>query len=471
MRQRLYSILRSRRLAVWLIVATVLYSFVGTLVPQEYFTPAAEMSTWAAANPGLAAISSALGLHNAFRNPAFLVLALLLTASTVACSVERTARARSEYTGMRTVSPRDRDRLLANPSRSFVLRGGDPGDALDTAEEVLRDAGLSILRDGDAVSGSSRAWGLLGSPLFHWSLAALFVFAALGQATRSEGKIGLPVGHPVMDHQDSYQVVRRGPFASPPGSGGTWLASDFVPELIDRGVERGFAARVSLSDEDDRRVASGVVYPNRPLRSGSMLAHRDGWGLATVIALEGPEGQEIGRRFDYYDFETMEPDGRIRVDLEAPADLGVTALIAAIPLDRMPSGQGAFRTGIPQDPRVEFAYVAPDGSGVSAQELRPGDVLPLPEGGMSLRLIDVTPYFRAMVVVDWTVPFVYASFLLATIFAALALFWPPRRVLCAVDTSGSETRLKVSLRARRIDPAFGARIANALQERLGDRTG
>lgn len=61
------------------------------------------------------------------------------------------------------------------------------------------------------VAGWAGRIGLIGSPLFHWSLVGLFVAVVLGQATMSTGLIGVPEGRSVAEEADQYGTLEKGP--------------------------------------------------------------------------------------------------------------------------------------------------------------------------------------------------------------------------------------------------------------------
>lgn len=419
----------------------------------------------------LAPVVALLGLHDAFRTPLFLLIALTLTLSTMACAWERSRTAMAEYRAWRIIPRGTVDALRSRPSWNVQLpAGSDHSGVSQLVAEALVDLGMRVRSGSRLVQGVSRVAGLWGSPVFHWALAGLFLSAGLGQLSRWEAKIGLPVGHTIADVSESYAFPRSGPLSAAIGSGGAWRASRFDPEFVKDGVERGFTAYVELADPAGDVLVAHAVYPNRPLRTGALLAHRDGWGMASVLVLETDDGTEVGRRYDYFDFEDLDEQGVVRNELAVPPALGLSSLEAAVPLDRADDEDGAFRGDLPGDPRLEFTLVTVSGEETGPVTLRPGETLELPESELTLRVVDVTRYFRLLVVHDRSIPFIYAFFVLATMFGAVALLYTPRSVLCLLtESEDGALHLNVRVRARRVDPAFEPRVRAAL-ERAMERT-
>lgn len=97
----LYHHLRSRRLALWLIVCLTGYT--------------AFVSLWPRAT-----------LHSAFSNPLFVSAMLLLLACTLACTIERFAESVSLWRSRATITPKLAERILAHPDFLLESRPGRP---------------------------------------------------------------------------------------------------------------------------------------------------------------------------------------------------------------------------------------------------------------------------------------------------------------------------------------------------------
>jgi len=394
----------------------------------------------------------------------FLVPALLLTLSTAVCAWDR-SRIGAAFLQLRTdTSDVLMTRLRTRPTVSVALPGRSPADALNEASDALGSLGLRVSsRDGVLVA-TRWPYAGLGSALFHWALVGLFVVAGVGQLTKWEGLIGIPVGHGVTDTSESYGLLVKGPLAQPsPSTGYTIAVDDMETDLVVDGVERGHAPDVVLRD-GDRVVARGLVYPNSPLHYRGIYIHREEWGLGVVASVVTSEGAEVGRRNFLFDFVSAK-DGRIPIDAEVPPELGVESMLFEVPLDEVPGGR--YRRDLPADPRLEVRFSG--SSGTTNTVLRAGDTFRYPGAQMSLRVVDVDRYARFLVAYDPTIPWVYAFLVLAMIGCALALLAHPRAVLLrAEESEGTAVRLDALVIAKRMDPLFKERVQEAMSSMVSD---
>jgi cytochrome c biogenesis protein ResB len=166
--------LRSRRLAIWLIIVFVAYVAVGTAVPQgEPGSPA--VAGWVAGHPTLGALAVALGLSRAYSTPLFLLLSVVLLLNTAVCAWERTRRAWAGYRRDDAGVKRIAERLRDKPTFAMRVSAGRP---LETTK-VIRSLGLKSTSTDGVTEWRSGAWGAFGSPLFHWSLVGLLLVVGL----------------------------------------------------------------------------------------------------------------------------------------------------------------------------------------------------------------------------------------------------------------------------------------------------
>jgi hypothetical protein len=358
---RLWRLLRSRRLAVSLIAFLGVFSIAATFVPRG--TPQdPAVHAWALANPVLEAVVGPLGLHRAYASPLFLVFAALLSAN---------------------LEERLHNRPQARTTLSVEI---DPQAALDATATGLRRLGLRVRRGPSLVEGLSGAWGAFGSPMFHWSIVALMLVAAAGQATRAEGFMGLPVGERVADVRANYLQITEGPLFGERFTGVEFQAEDVVRNYTLGNVDYG-PSPIVTAFRDGTQVASGRVYPNSPLRVGSLLVHMADFGPAATLALESAGGPEVGRHTVMLDRSTETSSGT------GPREFSFVGGTDALPIDarvqvvviRTPAGA----TPTPQASRA-IVETATAGSGTFGPPvtLAVAEFMPLP-GGARLRLADV----------------------------------------------------------------------------------
>ncbi|MDZ4168892.1 MAG: cytochrome c biogenesis protein ResB [Coriobacteriia bacterium] len=449
--------LRSPRLAAGLMAYLVAYVAVLTVVPQRGALTDAEVDVWLAARPVLGGLVSMLGLDNAYWSPLFVLPAAVLLLSTAVCAGDRTASTARLVALTRAIPAPLARRVEASPQ--FTVASADGHLAMDRVASVARELKLRVVADEDGLRGTRRLWAAWGSPVFHWALVGLFVVAAVGQAVKWEGVVGIPVGHSVTDGVGSYGRIDRGPLGpAEPASGYTISVPEMAIGSVEDGVDLGHTPLVRLS-EGQSVVAQGLVFPNSPLVHGGLYVHREQWGLAVVAALESTSGAEIGRRNFLIDIASTGGTGRLGIEEGMPPESGIARIRFAVPLD--PAGD-EFVADVPADPRVEVSV--PGSATAPVKVMRAGDVVAFPDAELSLRVVDVTRYVRLLVVHDPTIPFVYVFFVIAALGAAVALLVQPRALVAVHRTTGDgELVADVVVLAKRVDPLFNATARDALQ--------
>ncbi len=364
MKRRLLALLRSRRLAATLILAFGAWAALGTIVPQATRDPAAS-AHWIARAGAVGAVAAALGLDHAFSSPILLGIALALFASTSACAFERTRP---------------------------LVRAVRVGVGLGPAHVAL-----------------------IGSAVFHWSLALLFVIVGLGQLTRSEGLMGVVVGSSRLDTRESYGLVSEGPWHSATFTGLTIAVTDIELDHMRGGVNVGAAPLVEVYDGPEL-IERQLVYPNHPLRYRSLMIHSNAYGLAAVLVT--PDGSRTELLFDYSDDDGL---ARALGSLEIEGEAGPISVDMVIPLD---PAEGGYRRALPAEPRIEYSITRPDGS-TSSGVAREGEYL-AEAGDAPVRVERITYYARLSVVDDWSVTPMYVLFASATLGCTVALLVPRR---------------------------------------------
>lgn len=390
---------------------------------------------------GYSIIAPAVRIISPFSSPVFLLGVAWLTVATAVCAWRRTAAAVTRLCAPDSALP-------SNPSIILALPAGlAPVDALARARASARKLRL---RPADA-SGSLVAFGnrlgSLGSPVFHWALVLLFAVAAAGQATRSFALMDVAVGERKPDAAPGYIAPPlAGPLRSA-GESGLTLELDRIDQryFVD-GVDHGPVPVVSIRDIGGTVVARGPVYPNSPMRAGSLTVHRSDVGLAAVIHVADAASGQVEARTLYF------PN---RDGLARPVRFVVTTL----------DGRTLRVEARPERGRkLQLALLEASGRPQATWSLSAGgaDVATLP-GGIVIRVVELTRYAQLGLVDDWSTPWLYAIFALGCFSAAVPVFWPPRilGISYHAEKDGPPV-LEVRIRAAGNDPAFAGRVERAM---------
>lgn len=440
--KRFSTFLRSRRLAAVLLVALTVYAWLTTLVPLRSIDREAVVA-WDASHPYLSVLVNAFGMHDAYTSPLFLFALALLTLSTIACAWERTTTAMRAWRSVGLVDEPVLQRLRSAPTARITLADTARGDvSLSGAADALRALGLRVKRGSALVEASSIRAGLIGSPLFHWALVAIFVIAALGQLTRHEGEVSVLLGGSTPDVAASY---------GPDSSAGPWFADRYTgydvavtrldPYHVVSGIERGSTPFVELASKGET-LAADWVYPNNPLGSGALTIHRGDVTPALTGRLRFEDAQAEQSVVLYYDFASDAPQ---EFDFTGPG-IEETVTVTVAPLS------------------AERVSIATSADGISTAELAVGQAAPVADG-VTFRLDALTYAVALRVVNDWSVPWLYAAFACAVLGTALTVFAPFRRVrvmLVPAEEGSARAALHVQVSCPRSDPAFPGRVVRAL---------
>ena len=417
--RRITSWLASPRLAVILLLIVGVWSFLGTLVPQGRVTDP-RVVAWAVENPSLAPFISAIGFHKAFSSPVLVITVMLLAASTAVCSWRRTKVAIRRFRLLKGVSTEEAERLSARPTFTVDVDADGPSSPLKATSDALRSMGLRIDKRDGMVIASSRPWAVLGSPVFHWSLLLLMIVILGVSLTRAEGLMGVPEGDARPLAAESFGLLNRGPlyrFAQSPDL----IRVDKVDlvYMVD-GIDRGPAPTVSIVRPDGSVAASQVVYPNSPLRYGSLIIHPSDIGLSPGFALVSREGSEGARTNVIVDFDEQVPATTTSAAFTLTAENAENSLEASVSVPLTNEAE-LFVREVPNPQRASFVVLAPGGgSQIASSTLSVGEDLPLPDG-TSLRLLGVGYYARLSVVDDPSVSLVYALLIVALLGVSVSI--------------------------------------------------
>jgi len=444
---RLMRLLRSRTLAIWLLVGLTAYSWVATVLAPDQAP--AFISAGPAAD-ALARLIPVLGFDHPFSSPVFLLAIALVAASTTACAWERSRTALRRLL-RRTPAGDNTDKLLLSPQFFIAASPSVDSESLSTAAvAALGRFRLKVRASDDVITGAGGSFGLLGSALFHWALVGVFVFAALGQLTRYEGYTNVTEGQSVRDSTNGYDVeLVKGPLFGGWFSGLTLGVADIDPAHTAGDVARGGAPLVTLSD-GDREIKRQWVFPNHPMRFGPLLVHRADVHPVFLGTLRN-DGSNVVRRVKLdYAPDSPEPQGFTVNDVASNQVVQVD-----------------ITSGGPQ--LAKIVVVTADAS--STQTVAIGESIEVAQG-QRLTVDALTYAAQLHVVSDWSVPWLYGMFVLGTLSVAAAVLVPTRTVSVLV-VSGNRasqadgmvaSKLHVRFTHRRNDPAFPRLLKEALQQ-------
>lgn len=404
---------------------------------------------------GTSGFMHAIGLGKPFSSPVFLGAMMLLGLSTAACSVDRTR------TAMRVL--RSDDPVPSSVGRA--LRSVAPlcvaqGDATVDLGGVMRTHRLKVSEHDGVLRGEVGRWSVLGSPLFHWALTALFVFVALGQLTRAEGTLRVVVGEQVSNTDASYFAIKRGPLNRSAYADTQVAVTAFDASARKGDIDLGGVATVALI-RGGEVVAQGRVYPNHPLRYRSLLVHPSNRGYVASVTLRNESGGDAGSTRVFFEPDDRSASGFVRTGIGVGRSDGTSFSVTFTPVSKQVAREaGAKGT----DAFVRLDFPLPSGES-TVVVLGVGASADLGEGSVSLD--SVTPTARLVIAEDASVYPIYLSFLAAIIGIGVAVLVPHRLVWLTQAPGADGLEVRLVTRHGRSDPAFVATLEDDLREACG----
>lgn len=441
------------------------WSIVATMVPQGD-TAMGRALAWAEANPGIAPLVDAIGLHGAFDAPVFLVAVGLLAISTVLCSWQRTRVAVKRSRALRdAASPENLPTRLDHDVLIDCPEGMDGARALSAAEQALRGLGVKMRRTGEGLAAVSSPLAPWGSPVFHWALVGFMAFVLLGSLVRGDGLVGIAIGQVKPNVPASYGRFDAGPWHTWDDDGLSFRLDDFEPRFTAGGIDRGPVPTLSVLDAEGDVLKTQPVYPNKMLHIGSLKVSAPAYGLSVTLSLLDEAGTEVGRAVQLLDFKQSAPEGTIPLEpLAITDDAGnTTALVhTTVPLI---AEDGRFVEWLPKDAPARVVAESVDGETLVDELVNQGEAIELP-GGFRLGVADVGWYSRLSIVDDWTVPFVYGWMILGAIALSVTTFTRQMYVVITPVEGPTGTSLAARMRLWRHASTTRSEIAEALSQAL-----
>jgi hypothetical protein len=458
--------LGSAGLTVGLLVFAGLWSAVASMIPQAA-TSGQQVAAWASAHAGLEPLIGALGLHQAFTAPVFIVCIVLLTLCTALCAWRRTKVAIARSRALRVAARADAASVTARHDLEIAVSAAlDAPQALSIAAGTLEDLGFRPHRRGECVRSVSPVWAVWGSPIFHWALVAFALVILLGNLLCSQGLIGIATGQTKPDLPTSYGTLQAGSLYNWSSIHRSFRIDSFDPDFHIGDLDYGPAPTVSVLDGSGHVIKTQLVYPNMPLQIGSLTVHAPAFGLAATLSIVDTAGAEEARAVQLIDFSATAAGGTTPIgNLIVSDHAGNPELkvFATVPLDR--SG-GQYVQALPLAPTARVVITTLGGQTVLDRVVGPGKDVALPVGG-SLKLMGIGYYSRLSVVNNGTVPLMYAVLFVAFVGLATAVFARQQYVVVAVVDAPEGTRLLLSARFWRNASITRESIVSALTEALG----
>jgi len=499
--------LTSMRTALFLLLLLAFAAIPGSLVAQRSSDPNGVIQ-YRVDHPDLYPILDALQVFNTYTSVWFSSIYLLLFVSLIGCIVPRSIH---HYRALRSRPPKTPVRLNRLAGYTAVTAQTDAASAIDSARSHLKKLGYrtepypSTTRDGKNSFSVSAERGYLretGNLVFHTALVGILVSVAIGGSFGYSGQRVVVEGQKFVNVLGDYDSFNPGRF----------FESDFLEpyrisldkfeatyelentQAIGQAIDYSAFVTTTTPDGEDK---TANIKVNEPLAIGGTDVFLLGNGYAPTVVIRDPEGTVVWE--DSTPFLPQDahltslgvlkvPDGLaeqlglVGFFYPTAAKLPSGALTSGFPelLDplltlRAFTGDLGLDSGVPRSvyqlATDDMTEIAGSNSDTPALELRPGEVVDLPNGLGTIELTEVKRFASFDIHRDpsqlWVLTF--AILILAGLFTGL--FIPRRRVwVKATENADGGVTLEYAGLARGEDPrleAAVADIASAHSKQLG----
>lgn len=278
----LWRFFTSTKVAVVLILVTLIAAFLGALFPQA--------PSWASSSPqdyaqwlngirqrhgGLTDFYNAIGLFDAYGSIWFRALCSLLIINTVTCTINRIPGIWRSVFGSKVVMG---DGFFANSGHRASL----PGMQLDRVTDTLRQARyrIKVAQDGATtyLYADRNAWAKLGTLGTHLSIVLFLAGAILG------GLFGWANDEVVIGEGSSFTVPRGYNFQV--------RLNDFQEEWYIQGMPKSYSSDLSVID-GGQEVERKTIQVNDPLVYKGIKFSQAFYGVAPAVEVTDSQGKVV----------------------------------------------------------------------------------------------------------------------------------------------------------------------------------
>lgn len=463
---RVWRFFSSVKVAVYLIVITLLLAILGTVYPQENTFINVDASVYYKENYGwLGHLYYLLGLSHTYETWWFRGLLFMIGTSLVICSLDRVLPL---YRALRKQQVRKHPLFI---TRQRVVWQGELPDShlqpsdqdaasqrwVDGAAKILRKRNYRVYTDGSALTAEKYRFSRWGPYINHIGLI-IFLLAALARAIP-----GL--------HMDQYMGFLEGTTQKIPGTSYYLKNEKFT---IDFYTEEELAAR--FTNQQDKVIAktyetAAVLYEcvdncdvpgvdpvlrevkrhsievNKPLSYKGLLFYQFDYRITPQLLSVQPRliNKQTGESYGNFLLEMAHPADRYEV---GPYTLTLRSYFPDFILEE--GGRPGTQSGEPKAPAFIFLITGPDldPSGepffyfpreIDKMNYRQDDIngsigqrLELSVGSMDdVEIAEFTSFLNVRV--DRAVPYIWAGAIICVIGLAMGFYWQHRRIWLRID--------------------------------------
>ncbi len=413
------SFFKSRKLAIALIVLIILFSILGTHIPQKSQLKSEIYNAWEKNNPEQAEIFDFLGFTHLFSSFLFISLTALLFINTLFCTRSMFINALRRYGANQQFKNQV---FIGSLEKNIVIKTGkNHKDVHSEIESVFLSNGYKVVKQDNKIYAEKNSIGVFGTPLFHVSILFIILAVVYGSTGRMEGDMRLIEGQTFSEDHGNYLFINEGPFFHENHKKFNISLEKFYADYTDEtGTPRGPAGKITIL-ENGQNMKTDIVYSNHQMNYRGYTFLGNVYGMAPLLLLINPDGtvysgsyitatdqDESQRYVAYFNMGNTGLEGGLMVYMTAPLTSRITK-----------SGD------VGQSP-ILFLKIFDNEKEINDVTMRLNDTVKI--GDKTLGFYDVKYWSNFYVVKDNSMVFIITGFSLMILSLFISFFMVPKRI-------------------------------------------
>jgi len=409
---------KSRKLAIILIVLIILFSILGTYIPQKSQIKPEFFDIWEKNNPTQAQIYDFLGLNHIYSSFIFISIATLLFINTLFCTKGMFTNAMRRID---TVTQFQKKTFISSLDKNTLIKTKkNEMDVISSVKSVLSSNGYRVSINKNLIFAQKNRIGVLGIPLFHICVMLLMLAAVYGSTGRMEGDMRLIEGQNLSEDHGNYMFINEGPFFYENHQKFDISLEKFYADYTDEtGTPRGSAGKITII-ENGRKMKTDIVYSNHQMTYNGYTLLGNVYGLAPLLILRNPDGSVYSGSY----ITAIDQDKSKRY--VSFFDLGNTGLEAGLMVYMtVPLTSKITESEVSQEP-ILFLKIFDKGTQIYNGTMHLNDTVQI--GDKTLGFYDIKYWSNFYVVKDDSVSLILLGSALMTLSLFIFYFIVPKRI-------------------------------------------
>lgn len=465
--KKIAAFFRSRKLAIVLILLIIVFSIIGTHIPQKLQLKSDVYNVWKTNHPTEAYYFEIFGLTGLFSSPIFIGLTALLFINTLFCA---RIMFNTAYRKLRSPQIQPKSYISGLENNIELRTEKDQKYVISLINSVLKSGGYRIFQEENRILAEKNRFGVFGTFLFHVCILIIILAAVYGSLGRMEGDMQLIEGQTLSEDHGNYIFENEGPFFYENHQKFDINFEKFYSDYNDEtGTPRGNAGKLIIK-ENGKEVKTDIVYSNNLMSYKGYTFLSNVYGLAPLLILKNQDGtvysgsyilatdpDNSGRYVATFEIGNMGLEGVLMVYMTAPLTSEIT-------------GSGEIK----QNP-ILFLKIFDRGNEIYDGILKLNDEIKIYDQYTGydriLGFYDIKYWSNFYVVKDAGTLLVYAGIVFMTLSLIVSYFIIPKRIWVEVmkDEKSDATAVYIGGKADKFRFSYMneySNIVNNIEERL-----